>query len=162
MDQDELANLDRKTLKIMSMNGALHTRSNVARLYLPRKVRGRGLISVTECVEMKTRSLHGYLVESQDWMLKATWEDKEVVVTTDSLERVTICCTNRSKKYDHECGEKWYEHQPLPVIENDQVKLVWDRTGVTNIRVLHNSCSGAIGFRGPRDSRKTARIGRTT
>ena len=35
--KEELANLDRKTWKIMSMNGALHTRSNVARLYLPRK-----------------------------------------------------------------------------------------------------------------------------
>lgn len=49
--KDELANLDRKTRKIMSMNGTLHTRGNVARLYLPRKVRVRGLISVTECVE---------------------------------------------------------------------------------------------------------------
>ena len=45
--KDELANLDRKTRKIMSMNGALHTRSDVARLSLPRKEGGRGLISVT-------------------------------------------------------------------------------------------------------------------
>ena len=49
--KDELGNLDRKTRKIMSMKGILHTRGNVARLYLPRKVRVRGLISVTECVE---------------------------------------------------------------------------------------------------------------
>ena len=43
-----------------------------------------------------------------------------------------------SKKYDLECGEKWYEHQPLPVIENDQVKLVWDGTILTDRHVPHN------------------------
>ena len=41
-------------------------------------------------------------------------------------------------KYDLECGEKWYEHKPLPVIENDQVKLAWDSTIVTNRCVPHN------------------------
>ena len=37
---------------------------------------------------METRSLHhGYLVESQEWMLKAAWEEKEVIVgTTESYE----------------------------------------------------------------------------
>ena len=35
--KDELGNMDRKTRKIMSRNKALHTRSNVARLYLTRK-----------------------------------------------------------------------------------------------------------------------------
>ena len=40
-----------------------------------------------------------------------------------------------SEKYDLECGEKWYEHKPLPAIENDQVKLVWDSTIVTHNRL---------------------------
>ena len=40
------------------------------------------------------------------------------------------------KKYDLECGEKWYEHQP--VIENEQVKLVWDGTIVIDRRVPLN------------------------
>ena len=31
-----------------------------------------------------------------------------------------------SKRYGFESGENWYEHQPLPVIENDQVKLMRD------------------------------------
>ena len=34
---EEMANMDRRTRKILTMNGCLHTRSNVARLYLPRK-----------------------------------------------------------------------------------------------------------------------------
>ena len=40
---DEVANMDRRTRKILAMNGCLHTRRNVARLYLPRKEGGRGL-----------------------------------------------------------------------------------------------------------------------
>ena len=42
------------------------------------------------------------------------------------------------KKYDLECGEKWYEHKPLQVIENDQVKQVWDSTIVTGRRIPDN------------------------
>ena len=38
---EEVANMDRRTRKILAMNGCLHTRSNVARLYLPRKEGGR-------------------------------------------------------------------------------------------------------------------------
>ena len=29
-------------------------------------------------------------------------------------------------KYQISCSNKWYEHQPDPVIENEQVKLLWD------------------------------------
>ena len=43
-----------------------------------------------------------------------------------------------NKKYDLECGEKWNEHKPLQVIENDHVKLVYDSTIVTDRRVPHN------------------------
>ena len=44
---EELVSMDR-TWKILAMNGCMHTRSNVARLYLPRKEGGRGLISIEE------------------------------------------------------------------------------------------------------------------
>ena len=42
----------------MAMNGCMHTRSNVARLYFPRKERGRGLIGIEKCVERDNNSLH--------------------------------------------------------------------------------------------------------
>ena len=58
---EEVANMDRRTRKILAMNGCLHTRSNVARLYLPRKEGGRGLISIEECVRRESKSFHGYL-----------------------------------------------------------------------------------------------------
>ena len=47
---EEMVNMDRRTRKILAMNGCLHTRSNVARLYLPRKEGGRGSIGIEECV----------------------------------------------------------------------------------------------------------------
>ena len=58
------------------MNQALHTISKVARLYVPGKEGGRGLISVAQCAEMETRSLRGYLAESQECIPKAVWRRK--------------------------------------------------------------------------------------
>ena len=43
---EEIARMDERTRKILAMNGCLHTRSNVARLYLPRREGGRGLIGI--------------------------------------------------------------------------------------------------------------------
>ena len=68
---EELVSIDRRTRKILAMNGCMHTRSNVARLYLPRKEGGRGLISIEECVVKESKSLHGYLGETTEWMLQA-------------------------------------------------------------------------------------------
>ena len=61
------------------MNGCLHTRSNVARLYLPRKEGGRGLIGIEESVRKERKSLYGYLRESTEWMLQAALKEKVVV-----------------------------------------------------------------------------------
>ena len=52
------------TRKIMATNNCLHTRSSVARLYLPRKGGGRELIGIDECVKKESKSLHGYLTNS--------------------------------------------------------------------------------------------------
>ena len=43
-----------------------------------------------------------------------------------------------SRRYGLECGERWYEHQSIPVMENEQVKLMWDNTVITDRRVPHN------------------------
>ena len=62
-----------------------HTRSNVARLYLPRKEGGTGLISIEECVRRESKSRHGYLRESTEWMLQAALNEK-VIVEEESLK----------------------------------------------------------------------------
>ena len=82
---EEIANMDRRTRKILEMNGCLHTRSDVARLYLPRKEGGRGLIGIEDCVRRESKSLHGYLRESTEWMLQAALKEK-VIVEEDSLQ----------------------------------------------------------------------------
>jgi hypothetical protein len=53
---EEMASIDRRTRKILAMNGCLQTMSNVARLYLPRKEGGRGLIGIEECVTKERKS----------------------------------------------------------------------------------------------------------
>ena len=82
---EEEANMDRRTRKILAMNGCLHTRSNVIRVYLPRKEGGRGLIGIEECVRRESKSLHGYLRESTEWMLQAALKEK-VIVKEESLQ----------------------------------------------------------------------------
>ena len=77
--------MDRKTSTISAMNGCLHTRSNVARLYLPRKEGGRGLIGIEECVRRESKSFHGHLRESTEWMLQAALMEK-VIVEEESLQ----------------------------------------------------------------------------
>ena len=41
-------------------------------------------------------------------------------------------------KADNKLRERWYEYQPIPVIENEQVKLMWDNTIITDRCVPHN------------------------
>ena len=80
--------MDRRTMKIFVMNGCLYPRSNIARLYLPRKEGGRGLIGIEECVRRReSKSLHGYLREreSTEWMLQAALKEK-VIVEEESLQ----------------------------------------------------------------------------
>ena len=50
--KNELQAIDRKTRKLFTIYGALHPKSDVDRLYIPRKEGGRGLISTEDCVEL--------------------------------------------------------------------------------------------------------------
>ena len=49
--------IGRKTRKLFIISGALHPKSDVDRLYIPRKEGGRGLISIENCVELAIRGL---------------------------------------------------------------------------------------------------------
>ena len=55
--KSELQAIDRKTRKFFTMYGALHLKSDVGRLYIPRKQGGRGLISIEDCVELALRGV---------------------------------------------------------------------------------------------------------
>ena len=60
---------DRKTRKLMTMYGMLHPLSNVSRLYLLRSEGGRGLLSVSDSVNIE-RSLQCHVSSTQEKLLK--------------------------------------------------------------------------------------------
>ena len=57
------------------MNGGLHPRDCVARLYVPRKHDGRGLTSVEDCINQARLSLERYVQSSEEDLLKAVREE---------------------------------------------------------------------------------------
>jgi len=67
----ELAQMDVKTRKILTMNGIFHKKGNVDRLYLKRNRGGRGLMSVVDCVRAEERNLEKYLGESMESLMTA-------------------------------------------------------------------------------------------
>ena len=42
------------------------------------------------------------------------------------------------KHYGVDCEDKWYEHSPEPVVENTNVKILWNFTIQTDKKVPHN------------------------
>ena len=75
--RDELRVLDRRTRKHLTMYGAIHSRDSVARLHIPRKNGGRGLISVEDCVDQAVIGLSSYIAQSDDKLLSAAQGDSK-------------------------------------------------------------------------------------
>ena len=66
--KSELQAIDRKTRKLFTIYGALKPKSDVDRLYIPRKEWGFGLISIQYCIELAIRGLEVYIHGSEeDW-----------------------------------------------------------------------------------------------
>ena len=72
----ELQAIDRKTRQFFTIYGGLHPKSDVDKLYLPRKDAGRGLIVVEDCVELAVRGLEVYDHESEERLLQAGRRDR--------------------------------------------------------------------------------------
>ena len=83
--------IDRKTRKLFSIYGALHPKSDVHRLYIPRKEGGRSLISIKDCVEVAIRGLEVYVHGSKARLIQAARGEK-----IDGLKAVSVL--RRSKK----------------------------------------------------------------
>ena len=192
---------------------ALHPKSDVDRLYIPRKEGGRGLISIKDCVELAIRGLELYVHGCEERLIHAAradkidgveaasvlkrtkkekrledWEKKvlhgqylkqtkevrsdqccawlqngdlkrEIARKSqgDSLSRmcrkvdesinhiVNGCSQLAQKEYkrthdnlgkivhwklarkcNFETGDKWYEHEPESVLEDEDYKILWD------------------------------------
>ena len=81
--KEETKELDRWTRKQLIAGRALHSQSNMMRIYIKRRYGGRGLISVEECCAAKLRSIDCYLVNSEEELLK-------VVTRLEKLEKDKI------------------------------------------------------------------------
>ena len=81
--KNELEAIDRKTRKFFTMYGALHPKSDVDRLYIPRKERGRGLIFIEDCAELAIRGLKEYVHGSKEILIQTARGDK-----IDGLEAI--------------------------------------------------------------------------
>lgn len=246
--KEELSEIDRKTRKYLNMNRALHPRDSVARLYLPRQIGGRGLISVKDCSDQAKLGLMKYIQNSQESILIAargemsntpdeiedvkefkkrkteermqeysnkelhgqfirevkdvscdkSWvwlrdgnlkkETESLIISAqtqsirtnliktkidksqdnpkcrlchqkdESVNHILCECTALAQKeyrkrhdgvakalhwdlcraYGLEHAGKWYEHKPEPVIENQDVKILWDFTIQTDKKISHN------------------------
>ena len=80
--------------------GALHPKSDVDRLYIPIKERGRGLISIEDCVELAIRGLELYVHGSEERLIQAATEDK-----IDGLEAASVLKGSKKEKR----SEDWEE-----------------------------------------------------
>ena len=67
----ESTHIDRRTRKLMTMHNALHPKSNVDRLYIPRKEGGTGQQSVEEAVKLTNLGSENYVKESRECLLTA-------------------------------------------------------------------------------------------
>ena len=63
----------------------MHPKSDVERLYIPRKEGGRGLIFIEDCVELAIRGSEVYVHGSEEILVEAARRDK-----IDGLETASV------------------------------------------------------------------------
>ena len=99
--KSELQAIDRKIRKLFTIYGALHPKSDVDRLYIPRKEGGGGLISTEDYVELAIRVLESYVHESEGRLIQATRGDK-----IDGLEATSVLKRSKKEKRLEDWEEK--------------------------------------------------------
>ena len=97
----ELQALDRKTKKLFTISGGLHPKSDVDRLYTPRKDGGRGLIATEDCIELTVKSLEVYVHGSEKRLLQAARGNR-----VDDLEAANVLKKAKKEKRLQDWEEK--------------------------------------------------------
>ena len=90
--KSELEAIDRKTRKLFTIYGALHPKSDIDRLYIPRKEGRRGLISINDFVELAIRGLEVYVHGCEERLIQAARGDK-----IDGLEAANVLKRSKIK-----------------------------------------------------------------
>ena len=145
--RDELKQMDQRTRKLMTMHKALHPRDDVDRLYVTRKEGGRGLASIKDSVDASIQRLEDYIKKHKRGLITdirndtdhtinrdetinhimsecSKWAQKEYKTRHDCVGMVIHWEMCKKLKFDH--PNKWYLHNPAPVLENDTHKIWWD------------------------------------
>ena len=78
--RDELSQMDQRTRKLMTMHKALHPRDDVDRLYVPRKVGGRGLASIEDSVDPSIERLEDYVEKDERGLITATRNNTDYTI----------------------------------------------------------------------------------
>ena len=100
--------IDRKTRNLFTIYGGLHPKSDVDRLYIPRKEGGRGLISVENCVELEIRGLEVCIHGSEERLIQCARGDK-----IDGLEAASVLKRSKKEKRLKDWEEKALHGQYL-------------------------------------------------
>ena len=106
--KSELQAIDRKTRKLFTISGALHPKSDVERLYIPRKEGRRGLISIEDCVELAIRGLEVCVHGREERLIQAARGDK-----IDGLEAASVLKGSNKEKRLKDWKEKVLHGQYL-------------------------------------------------
>ena len=103
--KSELQAIDRK---LFTIYGALHPKSDVDRLYIPRKEGARGLISIKNCVELAIKGLEVYIHGSDERLIQAARGDK-----IDGSEAAGVLKRSKKEKRLEDWEEKVLHGQHL-------------------------------------------------
>ena len=106
--KSELEAIDRKTRKLLSRYGALHPKSDVDKLSIPRKEGGRGSISIEDFAELAIRSLEVYVHGIDERLIQAARGDK-----VNGLEAVSLLKSSKNEKRLQDWEEKVLHDQYL-------------------------------------------------
>ena len=106
--KSELQAIDRKTRKLFTIYGALHPKSGVDKLYIPRKEGRRCLISIEDCVELGIGGMEVYVHGSKERLIQAARGDK-----IDGLEAVSVLKRSKKEKRLEDWEEKVLHGQYL-------------------------------------------------
>ena len=93
---------------MFTIYGALHPKSDVDRLYIPRKEGGRGLISIEDCIELAIRGLEVCVHGSEERLIQAVRGDK-----IDGLEAASVLKRSKKGKRLEDCDKKILHGQYL-------------------------------------------------
>ena len=133
--KSELQAIDRKTRNLFTIYGALHPKSDVDRLYIPRKEGGRGLISIEDCVELAIRGLEVYVHGSEERLIQAARRDK-----IDGLEAASILKRSKKEKRLEDWEEKALHGQVAAQNQRIRTNLVKARIDKSQRDSLYRVC----------------------